>query len=93
MHCSGQKISQLKQVTQCSGYLITGNSFPPLGSIWITSAGQTGSQSPQLVHLSRSMSTIIFLFQSEQLGGCFAENPILDFFIEAQVLHGSDIFS
>ena len=67
--CSGQKISQLKQVMQCSRYLMTGRrnvdcrpAIPPVagaGSIWMTSAGQTTSQMPQPVHLSSSMASII----------------------------------
>src|SRR5712691_13496329 len=62
--CSGQKISQLKQVMQCSRNLMTGRSLvwrkPAIsmatgcGSMWITSAGQTKSQMPQPVHFSSS---------------------------------------
>ena len=67
--CSGQKISQLKQVMQCSRNLMTGSSLvwrkPAIstatgcGSMWITSAGQTKSQMPQPVHFSSSMLSIM----------------------------------
>jgi hypothetical protein len=67
--CSGQKISQLKQVMQCSRNLMTGRSLvwrkPAIstatgcGSMWITSAGQTRSQMPHPVHFSSSMLSIM----------------------------------
>src|SRR4249919_2556342 len=67
--CSGQNISQLKQVMQCSRNLMTGRSLvwrkPAIsmatgcGSMWITSAGQTTSQMPQPVHFSSSMLSIM----------------------------------
>src|SRR5215218_8237757 len=66
---SGQKISQLKHVMQCSRYLITGRSrvgrnpgtavLEGSGSMWMTSAGQTASQIPQLVHFSISICSIM----------------------------------
>ena len=66
---SGQKISQLKQVMQCSRNLITGRSLVCVSpatcwatgtaSIWMTSAGHTTSQMPQPVHFSSSMLSII----------------------------------
>ena len=66
---SGQKISQLKQVMQCSRNLIAGKSFvcrrPAISlatgtaSIWITSAGHTASHTPQPVHLSSWMLSIM----------------------------------
>jgi hypothetical protein len=68
---SGQKISQLKQVMQCSRNLIIGRSLFCLRpgtsvatgsrSMWITSAGQTRSQMPQPVHFSISIFSIISL--------------------------------
>ena len=66
---SGQKISQLKQVMQCSRNLMTGKSLTlvspgiPVSSgvsvIWMTSAGQTMSQMPQPVHRGKSMVSIM----------------------------------
>jgi hypothetical protein len=67
--CSGHRISQLKQVMQCSRNLITGSILVDLrpgiehstgaGSMWMTSAGHTRSQTPQPVHFSISMCSII----------------------------------
>ena len=65
----GAKISQLKQVMQCSRNLITGSSLVRVrpatsgatgtASMWITSAGQTASQMPQLVQRSMSIFSIM----------------------------------